>query len=137
MFSINALLFCSSFLSKSARNSKISDQQIHWNIVYCLLVEPNQIQNEEHDPIVNISLPELESLNNAKDLKILHQNIRGLFSKTDLIRDITHTFPNIHILGLTEFTTNDIPSNFLQLPGYTLLRRDRTTGIGGGVAIYI
>ena len=82
-------------------------------------------------------MKELECLCHQKGLKLVHQNIRGIFGKKDEIIDILNSF-SINIFGVTEtFLTERIPTSFLKITGYTLERKDRSSGIGGGVGVYI
>ena len=79
------------------------------------------------------SLSELESLCRLPGLKMIHQNIRGLFGKKDHIHDILSAF-SINIFAVTElFLTQDIPSSFVDIPGYTFVRKIRKSGVGGRV----
>ena len=83
------------------------------------------------------SIKELECLCHQKGLKLVHQNVRGIFGKKDEIIDILNSF-SINIFGVTETVlTERIPTNFLKITGYTLERKDRPSGIGGGVGVYI
>ena len=99
----------------------------------CLLLEKN---NQNEIPTQRW-LPELFDLCKLPGLKLLHQNIRGLFGKKDELQNIILNH-NIDIFGVTElFLTEDIPSNFVKIPGYTFVRKNRKSGIGGGTGIYI
>ena len=102
----------------------------------CNACTPQRQPNHEANPMKR-SLKELESLCRLPGLKMIHQNIRGLFGKKDQIHDILATF-SVNIFGITElFLTQDIPSSFVEIPGYTFVRKSRKSGIGGGVGAYI
>ena len=48
------------------------------------------------------------------------------------------TKKNIHIFGITEsHTTSSVNDGELSIDGYNMIRKDRSTGIGGGVICYI
>ena len=71
-----------------------------------------------------------------KDFKIVHQNIRGLFTKKELLEYFI-TENNIQIIGVTETLLNEhIPSQPVNINGYNFERRDRESS-GGGVGAYI
>ena len=81
--------------------------------------------------------PTLENFLQSKGFAILHQNIRGLIGKKDLLTDILFNHNSIEIFGLSEtWITPDCPYD-LEIPGYKFKRRDRLSGIGGGVGAYI
>ena len=72
----------------------------------------------------------------SKDFSIVHQNIRGLLGKKELLADFILK-NNIKIVGVTETLLNDsIPSPFVNINGYSFERRDRGAS-GGGVGVYI
>lgn len=68
--------------------------------------------------------------------KMFHLNIRGLQNNFDELCEILLT-NNIHIFGITE-TFLSLESNFNKdIPGFTFIQRNRTSGLGGGVGVYI
>ena len=81
--------------------------------------------------------PTLENLFQCKGFSILHQNIRGLVSKKDLLVDISFNYSSIDILGLSETWTLPDCMYDLEISGYKFERRDRLSGFGGGVGAYI
>ena len=67
-----------------------------------------------------------------KDFNIIHQNIRGLFSKKDQIADYL-TQNDIKLCAISETLLNDsIPTSFVDISGYCFERRDRGSSGGGG-----
>ena len=69
-----------------------------------------------------------------RDLKFMHLNMRGLHSKMEELQ-ITLKERNIDICSLNEaFLT---PKIKLDIPGYHLIRKDRSTGNRGGVALLV
>ena len=71
-----------------------------------------------------------------KDFNILHQNIRGLFGKKDLLENFMIE-NNVKVIELSETLLNSqIPSSFVKLDGYNFERRDRGSP-GGGIGMYI
>ena len=102
----------------------------------CLQCQPFLTVDTQTTP-VTYTLNELESLYHQKGLKVVHQNVRGLFSKKDELYNILKQYP-VDIFGVTEsFLSVCIPTSFLKITGYVFERRDRTSGIGGGVGAYI
>ena len=80
----------------------------------------------------------------VKGLHYIHGNIRSLFNKINQLK-LYLVDSNISCLGLSEtWLTNTIPDNMLYIPGYSLLRLDRSwlnpqgqIKKGGGVCCYI
>jgi len=71
-----------------------------------------------------------------KNFKIIHQNIRGLFAKKDLLEYFI-TENNIQVMGVTETLLNEyIPSQSVNINGYNYERRDRGSS-RGGVGVYL
>ena len=71
------------------------------------------------------------------DFTICHANIRSL--SEDKLRRIKTSLANeFDIIALSEtFLSSTTPDSKLELPGFnSIIRRDRTTGAGGGVAFY-
>ncbi|CAH1256204.1 ACSS3 [Branchiostoma lanceolatum] len=83
------------------------------------------------------SYPSPPKKEHKKGLMLTHQNIRSLPAKhTDL--QILSAESQMDIIGLTETHLNEhFPDNIIQLPGYVLLRKDRGSRHGGGIAMYI
>ena len=76
----------------------------------------------------------------GKGMHILHQNIRGLFTNfSGLCEFFERNNTKIDILTLSEtfITDHNNYDDLYKLPGYVLLQRNRTSGTGGGVAVYI
>ena len=82
-------------------------------------------------------IPKLRNILRNKGLKMLHQNIRGLFNKKDIEAEILLDH-DIGLLCLTEtFLPKDIPSSHLNILGYHFEEKRRDEVQGGGVGIYI
>ena len=100
-----------------------------WIILICLLCGDIEVNPGPCNPT------ELLNLLKQKGNHIFHQNIRGLFSKLELIEEFLHRSQNIHILTLSEThittTTNDA---IYEIPGFAFVNK---SGKGGGVAAYI
>ncbi|XP_057292275.1 uncharacterized protein LOC130614833 [Hydractinia symbiolongicarpus] len=81
----------------------------------------------------------INSFSEKRGFKLLHLNVNGLFGKIDQIRDMLFsTRKNIHIFGITEsHLTEIIPDSLVSIEGYRTVRKDRKTGIGCGVIVYI
>ena len=80
-----------------------------------------------------------------KGLHILHMNARSLISNIDIIKPIIEN-SNISVVTISETWLNDmLPDKFIEIKGYKVLRRDRTTCHGtsqnpkrdGGLVIYL
>ena len=76
-----------------------------------------------------------------KGIKIVHQNIRGLFNNLSNLKCFIDENKNVDIITLSE---THIQSNshlnidsLYDLEGYKFVKRNRTAGIGGGVACYV
>ena len=74
--------------------------------------------------------------------KILHGNVRNLQSNSVLISSLLGIYPGIDILGLTETHITGDPDDqsvqvLFRIPGFTFLSRNRPTGKGGGVGMYL
>ena len=65
--------------------------------------------------------------------------MNGLLSKTDMIREMFDSLnTNIHILGVTESKLNSTTLDTeVQINGYFGIWRDRTSGAGGGVIVFV
>ena len=84
--------------------------------------------------------PELSNLLRNKGIKMLHQNIRGLFNKIPDIQIILYEF-NLHVLKLSETQINSNNYNdedsLYDIPGYDFIKKNRIKGPDGGVAMFI
>ena len=74
--------------------------------------------------------------------KILHGNVRNLQSNFVHVSCLLSIYPDIDIFGLTETRITGDPEDesakaLLQILGFTFLNRDRPTGKGGGVGMYL
>ena len=69
--------------------------------------------------------------------KILLTNIQSLKPKVDKL-SITAAIQNEDIICITEtWLSDEIETNFVNIPGYCILRKDRKTKRGGGTTMYI
>ena len=72
-----------------------------------------------------------------QNFTIVHQNIRGLFGKKDLLTEYI-VKNNFKLFAVTETLLNSsTPSAFVNCNGYLFERRDRGHPGGGGVGFYI
>ena len=72
-----------------------------------------------------------------KGLRTSHINVCSLLGKIDEIRLIVLS-SDIDIFGISETHLNEtIDDSEIKIPGYEIERRDRSTGRGGGVILYI
>ena len=81
------------------------------------------------------SIEDLNEVLNLKGIKIIHQNIRGLFGKRAILQTLFNRQKCILTLSETHMTTND--SEIYKMGGYQFIHRNRQGGEGGGVAMYI
>ena len=68
---------------------------------------------------------------------MLHQNIRGLSGKRDLLAELLFNHRSVDILGLSKTWTKPDSIDDLNIPGYNYERKDRVSGTGGGVGAFI
>ena len=84
--------------------------------------------------------PELSNLSRSKGIKMLHQNIKGLFNKIPDIQVILYEF-NLHVLTLSETYINSNNYNYevslYEMPGYDFIKKNKIKGPDGGVAMFI
>lgn len=79
----------------------------------------------------------LQDLNGLNGLQLIQINIRSLYHK---LPSLVHTLitPSMDIIGVTETWLNEqIPNNLIDIPGFSIVRNDRTYGRGGGTCLYI
>ena len=101
---------------------------------------PRMFQNIQNEDGSHHSLG-MDKLLRCRGIKVFHQNIRGLISHKDTLVEFLSRFENdqIHIFGVSETHLSKV-SNLdgeIEIPGYKLQRKDRLTGEGGGVAVFI
>ena len=87
-----------------------------------------------------LPFPELSNLSRNKGIKMLHQNIMGVFNKIPDIQMILYEF-NLHVLTLSEThinsnNYNDDDSRY-DIPGYDFIKKNKIKGPDGGVAMFI
>ena len=74
---------------------------------------------------------------NARGLSVVHLNVRSLLGKMDQLRLLCQR-NGVDIMTLSEtWLIKGIDDGEIELPGYSIIRRDRGERIGGGVIIYI
>ena len=68
---------------------------------------------------------------------IVYSNIASLMAKyTDLTAYVSHESPTFLALSET-WLPAIVPDSLVSLNGYTMFRKDRYSGRGGGVCIYV
>ena len=68
-------------------------------------------------------------------LRIAHVNSRSLLPSLDDVNDILAK-EKIDVLGVSEtWLQQSVTDNFVIVPGYNIMRQDRTKGRGGGICI--
>ena len=106
--------------------------------LYCLMCNTqSNITDSDNDN--NNMFERLISYIKPRGIKILHQNVNGIISKMEKLKILLgETHKNIHILGITETKLNkDIFDTEISINNYITVRKDRRSGPGGGVCIYI
>ena len=110
-------------------------------LLLCSICNAKEIQhctqgNQDQNPQI---LEKLKKYLGQRGLKILHQNVNGLLSKLNHIKVLLHdSGKNIHALGITESILNSSVGDVeLYIEGYVNVRKDRNTGPGGGVCLYL
>ena len=83
------------------------------------------------------NIPEINTITSTRGMHFFHQNVRGLLGNIDYIRDLLETYKNIDIFSLSETHITTEPNALFDIPGYSFINKNRTTGKGGGVAFYI
>ena len=77
----------------------------------------------------------LTDISKLKRIKLVHQNIRGLLSKKDILETL---FTNEKfIITLSETHMASINPKLIQIPGFKFVQQNLISGEGGGVAIYL
>ena len=89
----------------------------------------------EQQPGPFSNIPELKCICSRRGLKICHQNIRGIQGKFDEISNLLQNF-KVDVLTLNELFINNLQLNF-SIPGFTFLCKNRKSGTGGGVGMFI
>jgi len=78
---------------------------------------------------------------NMRGIKIVHQNIRGLFNNIGSLTLLLEKYKHIDIITLSEtHITSDSwneNSELYNIPGYTFIQNCRKNATGGGVGMYI
>ena len=91
--------------------------------------------NPQPGPANVLDVPTLDF--KARGLSVLHLNVRSLLGKMDQLRLLCER-NGANIITLSETWLNkDIDDSEIELPGYSIIRRDRSERTGGGVIIYI
>ena len=74
-----------------------------------------------------------------KGLKILHQNVRGLLCNLPLIQKFLYTHQNTDVFCCSEMHIKDYENihDLYKVEGYDFVSRNRATGNGGGVGVYV
>ena len=76
-----------------------------------------------------------------KGIKIVHQNIRGLFNNIGNLTIFLEKHKQIHIITLSETHINSNSWNdnceLYNIPGFTFVQKSKVDAIGGGVGMYI
>ena len=92
-------------------------------------------------------MPFFKTLNNAKTIwdsrskpsgiLLGHINIRSIVNKTEQMEHLLSD-SNIDIVGVSEsWLTHSSSTAAISIPGYNVFRKDRETGRGGGILIYV
>ena len=90
-------------------------------------------------PVTNCSKNEGHNVSHLLNIetKIGHLNTRSLYPKIDEIRSIVDK-NDFDIFCVSETWLHEyIKDDEIHIPGYNIYRRDRNTGAGGGVCIYV
>ena len=123
----------------------INLENLSWLCPKCMLLQQTSDYNQENledgdfasvseqgdDPffVLNQQLGD-------RNLKIAHLNINGLLNKLPEVHNILDQ-ASFDILGISEtHLREDIPDEWININGYSFVRRDRDSGPGGGVLIY-
>ena len=73
---------------------------------------------------------------NKRGLHFLHVNINSVLPKLEEIRYIARSV-NLSVIGLSESKLdNSVNDNEISIPGYDIMRKDRSRNGGGGIGLY-
>ena len=124
----DTFIYSSLWITKQERNYKHSTKNlIHLLLLICGDIEqcPGPLQ-----AYVNV-----QNFLRTKGFSILHQNIRGLTGKKDLLADILYN-NKINILALSETFLSHETFTDVQIGGYSFEYKNRKSA-GGGIGAYI
>ena len=77
----------------------------------------------------------LTDISKLRGIKLVHQNIRGLLRKKDILETL---FTNEKfITTLSETHIASVNSELFQIPGFKFVQKNRVAGEGGGAAMYL
>lgn len=81
----------------------------------------------------------LRNICQMRGIKIAHLNVQGLATSFNGLCDLLGSNPEIDILTLSEthLSKNTYNDHLYYISGYTFVKRNRTKGKGGGVAMYL
>lgn len=79
----------------------------------------------------------IEDLESKKGLQFIHLNTRSLMPKLPAIKnDLINS--HVGVLGISEtWLSGHVPDKLVNIPGYQIIRNDRTYGRGGGTCLYV
>lgn len=78
-----------------------------------------------------------DSRSKPKGILVGHINIRSIVNKTEQMEHLLSE-SNIDILGVSEsWLTHSSSTAAISIAGYNVFRKDRESGKGGGVLIYV
>ena len=80
--------------------------------------------------------PSFAEFTKMRGMKIIHQNIRGLFHNISHFSAVLEKYNNIDIITLSE-THIRLHNNIelFSIPGYRFISKPRLNGFGGGVGM--
>ena len=122
-------LFSSVWVYRNKSITKLSNFYSRNDFVCTLLLLCGDIEIQPGPN--NVEMTELMA---NRGIKVLHQNVRGLFVNFEKIEIFLTNFKNTDILTLSEthINTHNNISDLYFIPGYTFLHRKRKKGNGGG-----
>ena len=95
---------------------------------------PEYLQWNDNQLLVH---QDFEKRFNVRGLHFLHLNVRSVLHKISELR-ILFSRKSLAVIAFTETWLNDsINDEEIDIDGYKVVRRDRTSGSGGGVCLYI
>lgn len=108
------------------------------NLIMLLLLLSGDVETCP-GPSRSLTREEFKQTLSNKGIKMVHQNIRGLQNNFDELQEFISSLNEIDIISLSEthLLDEDPNESLFELQGYTFIERNRSTGIGGGVSVYI
>ncbi len=99
-------------------------------------VLPSMRRDDDNSATPNADLAEVNNLHPIVMPSILLSNVNRIMNKLDDLYAVSILY-SIDLICITEsWLTPDVPDSACFIPGYQVFRKDRKSGLGGGVMCY-